>query len=124
MSDLEPVIIGVADVVNRTSASIEPLVLISDAVDAAIRDAGSPSDFKAAVNELVVVKSWTWPYDDLPGAVAGRTSLGTKGEIDVRGTENGGDSPVRALEEVCRKIASGDSGVKVLAGGEALESRE
>ncbi|GAM88341.1 hypothetical protein ANO11243_063740 [Dothideomycetidae sp. 11243] len=126
-SDREPVIIGVADVVNRSGTPHEPLALISDAVQGALRDASSsssssssdPSSLRSAVNELAVVKIWTWPYDDLPGLVAARTGLG---KATTRNGEHGGHAPVKALDEACRKIVAGDEGVKVLAGGEALAS--
>ena len=122
--DREPVIIGVADIVNRTTTPHEPLVLIGDAVDAALKDASSGDSVRSAVNELVVVKCWTWPYDDFAGLVAKRSKLGSRGNIHTRHTEHGGNSPVKSLDEVCREIVSGDDGVKVITGGEALDSRK
>ncbi|PSK34044.1 Acetyl-CoA acetyltransferase [Elsinoe australis] len=120
----EPVIIGVADIVNRTSKAIEPLDLISNAIAAAIADTGlskaALTKLKEQVDDLTIIRSWTWPYDSLPDLVADRVGIANAG--GRRESEHGGNQPVKCLDEACRKIMKGERRVAVLGGGEALGS--
>lgn len=120
----EPVIIGVADTVNRTSKAIEPLDLISNAIAAALADTGlskaALTKLKEQVDDLTIIRSWTWPYDSLPDLVADRVGIANAG--GRRESEHGGNQPVKCLDEACRTIMKGERRVAVLGGGEALGS--
>src|SRR5689334_5571538 len=88
-----PVIIGVADILsNRTlstspSSCKEPLALMHEAILSALSDAtqspspASSSRLQAAIDSIDVVRTWTWPYEDLPGKLGDRLGLeGSGGE--------------------------------------------
>ncbi|KAI7710804.1 hypothetical protein KC322_g4280 [Hortaea werneckii] len=121
-----PVIIGVGDVVNRSKKiedAIEPLGLIVEAIHKALTDTSlSPTAsarLKKSIDSLDVVRSWTWPYPDLPGSIAKR--LG----IDPRRrhySEHGGNQPALLLDEAARRVSKGENQVAVVTGGEALAS--
>ncbi|KAF2223885.1 hypothetical protein BDZ85DRAFT_312074 [Elsinoe ampelina] len=126
MSASEPVIIGVADIINRTNRLIEPLDLISNAVTNALADTGlsvaALTNLKQQVDDLTIIKSWTWPYDDLPGLVSDRVQVANHPGALRKESDHGGNQPVKCLDEACRRIMKGESKVVVLAGGEALAS--
>jgi hypothetical protein len=70
-----PVIIGIGDIKNRSTAvadAKEPATLMLEAIQLAIKDASSSSisELQAAIDSIDVVKTWTWPYPDLPGLLA------------------------------------------------------
>ncbi|KAK6431089.1 hypothetical protein LTR95_012754 [Oleoguttula sp. CCFEE 5521] len=120
------VIIGVGDFVNRSrkiEEALEPLQLIINAIDKAVEDTGlsasSIADLKAAVDTLSVVRTWTWPYPDLPGLIAGKVGIQPRSR---HYTEHGGNSPGVIFDEAARKISKGESKVAILTGGEALAS--
>jgi acetyl-CoA acetyltransferase len=122
-----PVIIGVGDIKNRSTAindAKEPAVLMLEAIRAAIEDASSSSgsDIQSAIDSIDVVKTWTWPYPDLPGLLASK--LGVDKSVKwKRYSDHGGDKPGKLLDEAARRIAKGECKVAVLTGGEALASR-
>lgn len=123
-----PVIIGVGDIKNRSTAladAREPLSLIHDAVLAAIHDA-SPSDaaqLQSAIDSIDIVRTWTWPYPDLPGSLAQK--LGVEAGLKHKFySDHGGDKPGKLLDMAARRVAMGEARVAVVAGGEALASCE
>jgi acetyl-CoA acetyltransferase len=122
-----PVIIGVGDIKNRSTAiadAKEPATLMLEAIQAAINDAltSSSSDVQSAIDSIDVVKTWTWPYPDLPGLLASK--LGVDKSVKwKRYSEHGGDKPGKLLDEAARRIAKGECKVAVVTGGEALASR-
>ncbi|KAJ5112763.1 hypothetical protein N7532_000808 [Penicillium argentinense] len=123
---MTPVIIGVADIKNRSTKAEdakEPASLMLEAIAAAIKDASSSSQteqkLRASIDSLDVVKTWTWPYADLPGL------LGQKLGVDLKHksySEHGGNQPAKLLDSAARRIATGESQVAVLTGAEALAS--
>jgi len=122
-----PVIIGVGDVVNRSTAiadAKEPATLMLEAIEKAIEDASpsSTSELRAAIDSIDVVKTWTWPYPDLPTLLAGKLGVGV-GVKWKRYSEHGGDKPGKLLDEAAKRIAKGECKVAVVTGGEALASR-
>jgi hypothetical protein len=127
MAALEiPVIIGVGDVKNRSTAiddAKEPATLMLEAIQLAIQDAtsSSASDLQSAIDSIDVVKSWTWPYPDLPGLLAQKLSV-EDSLTWKRCSEHGGDKPGKLFDEAAKRIAKGDSKVAVVTGGEALAS--
>jgi acetyl-CoA acetyltransferase len=121
-----PVIIGVGDIKNRSTAvssAKEPAALILESIQAALSDAATDSipKLQAAIDSIDVVKTWTWPYPDLPGLLA--EQLGVQASLKwKRYSEHGGDKPGKLLDEAARRIAKGECEVAVVTGGEALAS--
>ena len=75
-----PVIIGVGDIKNRSTAvtdAKEPATLMLEAIQKAISDTSSTSntDLQSAIDSVDVVKTWTWPYPDLPGLLAEKLGI-------------------------------------------------
>jgi hypothetical protein len=122
-----PVIIGVGDVKNRSTAVIdakEPATLILEAIQIAIRDASSSSntELQAKIDSIDVVKTWTWPYPDLSGLLSEK--LGVQKSLRwKRYSEHGGDKPGKLLDDAAKRIAKGECKVAIITGGEALASR-
>jgi len=123
-----PIVVGVGDIVNRSRKvedAIEPLQLMLQAIQKALQDTGLHSTGIAAlqseVDSLDVVKSWTWPYPDLPGLLSDRLAIKPRRKHQ---SEHGGNQPAYLLDEAARRISKGESKVAILTGGEALASRE
>ncbi|KAF2634654.1 acetyl-CoA acetyltransferas-like protein [Massarina eburnea CBS 473.64] len=119
-----PVVIGVGDIKNRSTAvkdAKEPAVLIHEAILTAIQDASSSdaARLQKAIDSIDVVKTWTWPYPDLPGLLAEKLNVKTK---HAYYSEHGGDKPGKLFDEAAKRITKGECKVAVVAGGEALAS--
>lgn len=121
-----PVVIGVGDFVNRSKRvedAVEPLQLMLNAIEKAIADTGisesSSQDLRAAVDSLDVVRTWTWPYPDLPGLLAQRLNIDPSRK---NYTDHGGNQPGLVFDEAAQRILRGESKVAILTGGEALAS--
>ncbi|KAI7510250.1 hypothetical protein KC347_g4521, partial [Hortaea werneckii] len=121
-----PVIFGVGDVVNRSKKiedAIEPLGLIVEAIQKAIADTSlSPTastKLKNSIDSLDVVRSWTWPYPDLPGSIAEHLGIDPKRR---HYSEHGGNQPALLLDEAARRVSKGENQVAIVTGGEALAS--
>lgn len=94
-----------------------------EAVDIALKDASSSSvsDLRSAIDSIDVVKTWTWPYPDLPGLLSER--LGVQDSVKwKRYSEHGGNQPGKLFDEVAKRIAKGECKVALITGGEALAS--
>jgi hypothetical protein len=65
------------------------------------------------------VKTWTWPYPDLPGLIAERLGIDPARK---HYTDHGGNQPGLLFDEAARRISKGETKVAVLTGGEALAS--
>lgn len=122
-----PVIIGVGDVKNRSTAiadAKEPATLMLEAIRIALDDASSSSASKlqSAIDSIDVVKTWTWPYPDLPGLLAHKLNV-EKGVKWKNYSEHGGDKPGKLFDEAAKRVAKGECKVAVVTGGEALASR-
>lgn len=122
-----PIIIGVGDVKNRSTAvadAKEPLTLMLEAIQTALQDASasSYSDLRSKIDSIDVVKTWTWPYPDLPGSIAEKLSV-EKTSKWKRYSDHGGDKPGKLFDEAAKRIAKGECKVAVVTGGEALASR-
>jgi len=130
MGSFTPIIVGISDVKNAsvlTSSALEPAALILQAIRGASADSRLPARsadaLLAQVDSLAVVRVWTWPYDDLPGLLARKLGLAARPQHTRYPDGHGGNQPARLLDEAARRIASGESRVAVVAGGEALASR-
>lgn len=119
-----PVIIGVADVKNRTPELKEPATLMLEAIMQAMDDSRAPGqELRSQIDSIDVVRSWTWPYADLPGLLSQKLGLATRPRW-TRYSENGGNQPAKMVDEAAGRIARGETKVAVVTGGEALASRE
>ena len=126
-STTTPVIVGVGDVKNsslKPEDAVEPLHLILQAIRAAADDTGVPvsrgtTELLAAVDSIDIVPTWTWPYANLPGSIA--QHIGARPQ-HTSTTPQGGSSSIRFLDDVARRISKNESGIAVIAGGEALAS--
>lgn len=123
-----PIIVGVGDIVNRSTSiesAFEPLQLITESIGKALEDTGLDGEkqklFQAAIDSLDVVKTWTWPYDDLPGDIARKLGVNPRHKLY---TDHGGNKPAKLLDEAARRISKGQTKVAILTGGEALASCE
>ena len=121
-----PVIIGVGDYVNRSKKvedAIEPLQLMLNAIEEAIKDSKLPNTsskaFREAIDSLDVVRTWTWPYPDLPRLIAHRLNINPERK---HYTDHGGNQPGLRFGDAARRISKGESKVAILTGGEALAS--
>ncbi|OKP12476.1 hypothetical protein PENSUB_1842 [Penicillium subrubescens] len=126
MSATIPVVIGVGDLKNRSNRledAFEPLELMLKAITVALKDTGiSTQDGKAlqkSIDSISVVANWTWPYPNTPELLANR--LGCRATY-LRESEHGGNAPAELFDEAARRIASGESKVAIITGGEALAS--
>ncbi|PSN63113.1 hypothetical protein BS50DRAFT_530735 [Corynespora cassiicola Philippines] len=119
-----PIIIGVADIKNRSTSisdAKEPATLMHEAILGAIADSNGSDSAKIqeSIDSIDVVKTWTWPYPDLPGLLAEKLNVKPKHKYY---SEHGGNQPAKLLDEAARRIAKGETEVAVLTGGEALAS--
>lgn len=123
-----PIIVGVGDFINRSlsvSDAHEPFTLILNAIQQAINDTGLPEAKKArlqaSIDSIDVVRTWTWPYDDLPGLIGKDLGVDPKHKFY---SDHGGNKPAKLFDEAARRISNGTTKVAVVTGGEALASCE
>ena len=120
-----PILIGVADVVNRSLAiqdALEPLDLMLEATQKAIKDAearAGAAQLQSSIDSIDVVRTWTWPYADLPALLSKGLGIAPSHR---QCSPHGGHQPAKLLDEAARRIARGESSVALLVGGEALAS--
>jgi acetyl-CoA acetyltransferase len=120
-ADRIPVIVGAGEVTERPADALqahEPVELMAEALRRAAADAGA-ADLLGRLDSLDIVNSVSWPYGDLPGAVAER--LGFRPRRLVYGPV-GGESPVRHMHEAANRIARGESEVAAVVGAEATHA--
>jgi hypothetical protein len=123
-----PIIVGVGDYVNRSTAvsdALEPLTLILHAIDLALKDTQlappQRDHLQRAIDSIDVVRTWTWPYDDLPGDIGRRLGVDARHRFY---SDHGGNKPAKLFDEAARSISRGQTKVAVVTGGEALASRK
>lgn len=123
-----PVIIGVADIKNRSTAiedAQEPATLMASSIAAAIQDATGAADradkLRSSIDSIDVVRTWSWPYADLPSLLAEKLGCLCRHQSY---TDHGGNQPAKLLDEAAWRIAVGDTKVAVVTGAEALASCE
>lgn len=124
--DYVPIVIGVGDYVNRSlevKDALEPAELILRAIEHAILDTAVDSHTQKVIRQqldsISVVRTWTWPYPDLPGLIASK--LDSK-PAHTHYTEHGGNQSGKIFDEAARRIAKGQSKLAIVTGGEALAS--
>jgi acetyl-CoA C-acetyltransferase len=115
--DRTPVIVGVGEIVDRpkeTTAGLEPLTLLEQALRRAEQDSGGK--LLGEIGSLDVVNFLSWRYRDPEQLLAER--LGIKPAHLYYGPV-GGESPIRYLHEAAKRIARGDCSVAAVCGAEA-----
>ncbi|THW09161.1 hypothetical protein D6D24_08609 [Aureobasidium pullulans] len=121
-----PILVGVGDIINRNLGvhhAAEPAELMLDAITIALQDTGLTSDvitkLKTQIDSIDVVRTWTWPYPDLPGLLAERLGSTPKHSYC---SPHAGNQPAKLVDEAARRVASGETKLAVVTGGEALAS--
>lgn len=118
-----PVIIGVADIKNKTDEHKEPAVLMLEAITSAIADTGvAHGHLTPQIDSIDIVRTWTWPYADLPGLLSERLGLNPRPKWTRYTETHGGNQPAKLVDEAAGRIARGETTVAVVTGGEALAS--
>ncbi|KAJ5319739.1 hypothetical protein N7508_000022 [Penicillium antarcticum] len=123
---MPPIIIGVADIRNRSvkvEDAKEPATLMLEAIQGAINDATSSAEtaqvLQNSIDSISVVRTWTWPYRDLPGLLSQELGVNPQHRLY---SDHGGNQPAKLLDEAAMRIEKGETKVAVLTGGEALAS--
>jgi acetyl-CoA C-acetyltransferase len=116
-----PCIIGVARRTLRADEGLEPepLDLWEEVSRAAAADSGG-RDVLGAVDDLALVYSLSWQYDDAAARLAERLELGPGRR---RGSGMSGTSSQKLLNEAAEAILAGKSEMALVVGGELLDSR-
>ncbi|MCJ1276724.1 hypothetical protein MMC21_004531 [Puttea exsequens] len=121
---ITPVLVGVADVKNKSGHAVEPMQLMLQSVLTAIEDTSLPllaqTELQKSIDSIDVVATWTWPYSDLPGLLANK--LECRHLEHKAYSEHGGHQPLKLVDEAARRISQGKGNVAVVTGGEALAS--
>jgi hypothetical protein len=119
-ADRTPVIIGVADIIDRPAdpaAALEPLALVAAAVKAADDDAGG--GFLARIDSIDVIHMVSWRYDRVARRLCERLGINpARAEYSIVG----GETPTTRIHEAALRIMNGNSMVAVIAGGEAANA--
>ena len=121
-----PIVVGVGDVVNRSTKledAIEPMQLMLQAVILALKDTNLPPSIapqlQSNIDSVDIVGSWTWPYPDLPGLLSEKLAVHPQHK---HYSPHGGNQPGKLFDEAARRISLGESKVAIVTGGEALAS--
>jgi acetyl-CoA C-acetyltransferase len=117
-----PVIIGVGQSIHRDDgdwAGAEPLRLMLTAARNALDDAHLPN-FEV-VDSIDVLHIQAWRYDDVAALVADRLGCGA-----VRGTSYavGGETPLRVLDDVARRVQRGTTRGALIVGAESTRAAD
>ncbi|MDQ2754034.1 MAG: acetyl-CoA acetyltransferase [Actinomycetota bacterium] len=121
--DSDAVIIGVGHTTRHPgepAETTEPARLIAAAIDAATEDARLGASGRGEVDSLDVINFLSWQYLEPAQAVAHHAGLAPR---RVAYSPVGGDQPTLLLDAAARRIASGQSRLAIVAGGEAMASR-
>jgi acetyl-CoA C-acetyltransferase len=119
------VLVGVAQLRRRPELDepfqpIEPVRMMLEVVRRASADAGDPALYREA-DYLGTVSPIAWPYEDTPARLS--ELLGVRPAIRYEPLP-GGNSPTELVNHVANAVARGEVRVAVLAGAEALYSRQ
>jgi acetyl-CoA acetyltransferase len=119
-----PVIIGVGESIHRDDddwAGAEPLELMLTAARQAIEDAGDiPLD---VIDHVDVLHVQAWKYDDLPAVVALRLGAhAATGAGRGRMYPVGGETPLRVIDDVARRVQRGETTATLIVGAESTRA--
>lgn len=123
-----PIVIGVGDFKIRSQKiedALEPMELMLRAIHLALADtslsSSSLATLQSQIDDISIVRTWTWPYPDLPSLLSKKLGVQPKYKFY---SDHGGNQPAKLLDEAARRISKGECKVAVVTGGEALASRE
>lgn len=121
MNSRLPCIVGVAQKTWRSEDgdAPHPLQQNLEVCNQAVADCGSPAII-THVDELDVVRSLSWHYDDFPGELASALGL-PQGARRLSGMS--GTGPQRFLSDAAEKILKGERRAALVTGAEALATR-
>jgi acetyl-CoA C-acetyltransferase len=122
MNKLLPCIVGVAQDTWREESgdAPHPLLQVIEVANRALADCHNAAILDR-IDEVDVVRSLSWHYDDFPGAVA--AALGVPhGERRLSGMS--GTSPQRFICDAAEQILQGKRRAVLVAGAEALATRK
>lgn len=116
-----PIIVGVGEVKNKSlhlNDAIEPAELMASAIRKSFKDTGANENHvRAAIDGLLIVPPWTWPYVDLPGVISKKVGfLPSHSQMGV----HGGHQPNEWCDEAARRVATGESKAVIITGVKLL----
>jgi acetyl-CoA C-acetyltransferase len=115
-----PVIVAIGEITDRPaepSAAREPVVLMAAALRAADEDAGGA--VLAALDSVDLVGQITWRYRDPVRLLCRQLHIEPARAVNA---SMGGEIPIRGVHEAALRIASGQSRVAAIVGGEAFNA--
>jgi acetyl-CoA C-acetyltransferase len=117
-----PCVIGVArrTIHPEEGDAPEPLALWEAMAREAAADSGG-HDVLAAIDDVNVVYTMSWTYDDAPGRLAERLGVGPGGR---RLSSLSGTSPQKMLDEAAERILAGQSDLALVTGAEVLATKK
>jgi acetyl-CoA C-acetyltransferase len=118
MSGLDPIIVGVGQMIHKSDDFLHPLHAMKAAVKRAADDAKCNNLIDSA-DALYVVNIFTWNYRKAPRALAELLDINPALK---EYTTIGGDTPQWLVNRVADRIASGKNEVSILAGCEVMHS--
>lgn len=116
MEDRTPVIVGVAQLVDREEdprAALEPLAMLQRIAREAARDAGPGERLLCEIDTSALVETFGWNRGNPPGFVA--ESLGARPRRTLL-SAIGGEMGLTLLNRVAAMIAAGEARVALVAG--------
>uniref|UniRef100_A0A8H7N836 Thiolase-like protein type 1 additional C-terminal domain-containing protein n=1 Tax=Bionectria ochroleuca TaxID=29856 RepID=A0A8H7N836_BIOOC len=113
-----PIIVGVGEVKNKSlhvNDAIEPAELMVSAIRKSFKDTGAnENDVRSAIDGLLVVPPWTWPYVDLPGVISKKLGFSPRhSQLGV----HGGHQPNEWCDEAARRVSAEESKAVIITGG-------
>lgn len=117
-----PVIIGVGEFRDRPAdllGGLDPVGMMAAAARIAEADVGA--SLLHAVDSVEVVHQISWRYHDTARRVCDRLGIAPKGATYHPG---GGESPLRVLHDTAARIASGETCIALICGGEARSTQQ
>ncbi len=118
MSGLDPIIVGVGQMIHKSEDFLHPLHAMKTVAKRAANDAKSNNLIDTA-DALYVVNIFTWNYRKAPRALA--ELLGINPALKEY-TTIGGDTPQWLVNRVADSIAFGENEVSILVGCEVMHS--
>lgn len=121
-----PVIVGVAQIRNKSKRledAKEPLALIADAVQLALRDTrADPEQVKRAIDDVVCMAITSWQYEKPVDQLVSMLGLDEATAKTRVLSDVGGNTPPKHIDQAARRIAQGTSEVSIVGGGESWYS--
>ena len=130
VSDNTPVIVGVADIVDRNKEDgPDPLSFLTLASELALNDTGI-KNIKDYIDSIAVVRfsvdfstatnQSSFEYNNFPRSLAKK--LGVKKDIDELYSGMGGNAPQVLIQEISKKIYENQCNCALISGGEVLDT--